>query len=210
MAILLARSSSYLLTTFVWIWVSFPTTHWFVSCPATTTYLCWLCHSTLPDKENSFVCLITVTFLSTIVWLFSLAILHGMHLVVPTHLSLFWMVCYPSRTFSLKEFEWEHQNRHFLLLTVKPYTLLPLTHNPPLLYWLGIGWWCLGLMHAPFPCMSKACLLLMRLSWTGGLPTRSAAHSWSLVAWTVFWSSILYGLLPLRVGPSSIMGFSPF
>ena len=209
MAILLARSSSYLLTTFVWIWVSFPT-YWFVSCPTTTTYLCLLCHSALPDKDNCFVCLITVTFLSTTVWLFSLAILHGMHLMVPTHPSLFWMVCYPCRTFSLKEFEWEHQNRLFLLPTVRPYTLLPLTYNPPLLYWLGICWWCLGLMRAPFPCMSKACLLLMRLSWTGGLPTRSATHSWPLVAWTVFWSSILYGLLPLRVGPFSIVGFSPF
>ena len=34
-----------------------------------------------------------------------------MHLVIPTHLSLFWMVCHLSRKFSLKEFEQEPQNR---------------------------------------------------------------------------------------------------
>ena len=34
-----------------------------------------------------------------------------MHLVIPIHLSLFWVVCHLSRTFSPKEFEWELQNR---------------------------------------------------------------------------------------------------
>ena len=61
----------YPLTTFVWVWVSFQTTHWFVSCPATTTYLCWLRHSPLLDKEIYFVCLFTVAFLSATVWIFS-------------------------------------------------------------------------------------------------------------------------------------------
>ena len=50
------------LTTFVWVWVSFQTIHWSVSCPATTTYLCWLCHIPLLDKEIYFVCLFTVAF----------------------------------------------------------------------------------------------------------------------------------------------------
>ena len=158
----------YPLTTFVWIWVSFPTTHWFVSCPATTTYLCWLCHSLLPDKENYFVCLFTVAFLSTIAWVFSLAIPHGMHLVVPTHHSIFWMVCHPSKTFPPKKFKREPQNRLSLLLIARPYPLLSLTYDPPLQYWLGTGWGCLGLVRSLLPCMSKACLLLMRLPWTGG------------------------------------------
>ena len=33
-----------------------------------------------------------------------------MHLVIPTHLSLFWVVCHPSKTFPPKEFEREPQN----------------------------------------------------------------------------------------------------
>ena len=92
----------YPLTTFFWIWVSFSTTYWFVNYLATTTYLCWPCHSPLPDKENCFVCLFTMAFLSSIVWVFSLAIPYGMHLVIPTHHSLFWVICHPSRTFPPK------------------------------------------------------------------------------------------------------------
>ena len=178
------------------------TTYWFVSCLATTTYLYWLCHCPLLDKENCFVCLFTVAF--------SLAIHHGRHLVVPAHPSLFWVACHPSRTFPPKEFKREPQNRLTLLPTARPYPFLPLTHDPPLLYWLGTGWWCLGLVRTPIPCMSKTCLLLMRLPWTEGSYMRFAAHSWLLMAWNVFWSSPLYGLLPPRVGPFLIMGFSPF
>ena len=40
-----------------------------------------------------------------------LIISHGMHLVVPTHLSLFWVVFHSSGTFSPKEFKQESQNR---------------------------------------------------------------------------------------------------
>ena len=32
-------------------------------------------------------------------------------------------------------------------------------------FYLGTGWWGLGLARASLPCMSKICLLLMRLSW---------------------------------------------
>ena len=34
-----------------------------------------------------------------------------MHLVIPTHHYLFWVVCHPSKTFPLKELGWEPQNR---------------------------------------------------------------------------------------------------
>ena len=187
--------------------MSFLTTYWFVSCPTTTTYLCWLCHSPLPDKENCFVCLFIVAFLSTIVWVFFLAILHGMHLVIPTHHSLFWVVC---QTFPPKEFEQELHNRLSLLPIARPYPLLPLTHDPPLLYWLGTSWWCLGLMCAPLSCMSKACLLLMRLPWAGRLFARSAAHSWPFVAWTILWSSILHGCFLQGLGLAWLWAFLPF
>ena len=53
---------------------------------------------------------------------------------------LFWVVCHPSRTFALKEFEQEPQNRLSLLPTARSYPLLPLTHDPLPLYWLGTGW----------------------------------------------------------------------
>ena len=56
-----------------------------------------------------------------------------------------------------------------LLLTARPYPFLPLTHGPPLLYWLGTSGWCLSLMHAPVPYVSIACLLFTRLPWPRGL-----------------------------------------
>ena len=116
--------------------MSFSTTYWFVSCLATTIYLCWLCHSPLPDKEDCFVFLFTVAFLSTTVWVFSLAIPYDMHLMILTHLSFFWVVCHLNRTSPPKESEREPQNRLSLPPTPKSYPLLPLTHDLP----LCIGW----------------------------------------------------------------------
>ena len=110
------------LTTFVWVWVSFQTIHWSISCLATTTYLCWLCHIPLLDKEIYFVCLFTVAFPSGQGWTFSFTIPHGMHLVIPTHFSLFWVVRHPNRTFPPKEFKQEPQNR-------LPQTIPSLTSN---------------------------------------------------------------------------------
>ena len=156
--------------------MSFPTTHWFVNCSATTTYLYWLCHSPLLDKEGCFVYLFTVAFLSTTVWVFSLAISHGIHLVVPTHPSFFWVVCHPSRISPPKESEWEPQNRLSLLPTTRSYPLLPLIHDPSLLYWLGTGWWCLGFVHTPLLRTSKACPLLMRLPCFEGSSVHSVTH----------------------------------
>ena len=44
----------YTLTAFVWVWVSFQTTHWPISYSATSTYLCWSCHIPLPEKKILF------------------------------------------------------------------------------------------------------------------------------------------------------------
>ena len=93
----------------------------------------------------------------------------SMHLVIPTHLFLFWVICHPSRIFPQKSLSGNPRIGFPLLPTAKPYPLLPLTHYPPLLYWLGIGWWCLSHVRAPLLCVSKTCLLLMRLLWPGGL-----------------------------------------
>ena len=117
--------------------MSFLTIHWFVSCSATTTYLCWLCHSLLLDKEDCFVCLFTVAFLSIAVWVFSLAILHGMHLVVSTHHSFFWVVCHLNRKFPLKESEREPQNKLSLLPIARLYPSLTSDPWPTILVLAG-------------------------------------------------------------------------
>ena len=69
-----------------------------------------------------------------------------------------------------------------LLPTARPYPLLPLTHGPPLLYWRGTSWWCLSLVYAPLPCVSIACLLLIRLPWLESSSMHSTTHSWPLMA----------------------------
>ena len=50
----------------------------------------------------------------------------------------------------------------------------------------------------------------MCLPWSGGSFVHSSAHPWLVVVWTILWSSILYGLLPSRVGLCLIVGFSLF
>ena len=131
-----------------------------------------------------------------------------MHLVIPTHLSLFWMVCHPSRIFLPKNFEWEPQNR----LSHSPHrqTKPSLTSNPwpPLLYWLGTSWWCLSLVCAPLPRVSITCLLLMRFSWPKVSSVHSVTHSWPFMAWMSLWAFVLYVSLPSWAGPYLIVGFS--
>ena len=133
-----------------------------------------------------------------------------MHLVILTHFSLFWVVCHLNMTFPPKEFKQEPQNRLPLLPTLKPYPLLPLTHGPPPLHWLGTGWWCLNLVCASLLSVFKACLLPMHLPWPRSPSMRSATHSWSLVAWMGFWAFILYDSLSSWAGPCLIVGFSLF
>ena len=114
-----------------------------------------------------------------------------MHLVVLTHPSLFWVVCRPEEHFPQKSLSENPRIGSPFLPSTRPYLLLPL-----------------GLVRAPLSCVSKACLLLMHLPWLGGSFVRSAAHYWLLMAWTGFWSFILYGLLPSWASPCLIVGFS--
>ena len=147
--------------------------HWLVSCPTTITNLCWLLHSPSPDKEDYFVSLLTVVFLSTTMWVFPLPIPHGMHLVVPTHPYFFWAVCHPSRTFSLKELEQEPQNRLSSLPTTRPYPLLPLTHDPPLPVLAGYRL----VMFGPYACTTSVYVQNL-----------SAAHAFAVV-WRIAYTS---------------------
>ena len=85
------------------------------------------------------------------VWVLSLFIPQGMHLMVPTHLYFFWAVCHPSRTFPPKEPKQKSQNRFSPLLTAKPCPLLPLTHDPSLLVLAGY----MLMMSGPCTCSTS-------------------------------------------------------
>ena len=50
-----------------------------------------------------------------------------------------------------------------------PLTSGPWPHHVP--YWLGTGWWSWVLRMLSFQICPKICLLLMRLSWSGGSPS---------------------------------------
>ena len=76
----------------------------------------------------SFVCCGTFTCYN--VGALSLAIPHGMHLVVPTYSYFFWVVCHPNRTFPSKELS-RNPRIGFPLSPLSEHTLLPLTHDPP-------------------------------------------------------------------------------
>ena len=87
-----------------------------------------------------------------------------------------WVMCHPNRTLPPKEPWQESQNRFSLLPTTKP---CPLTSDPwphCVLYWLGTGWWGLGLARAFLPYVSKICLPLSRPPWSGGLLAQSAVR----------------------------------
>ena len=64
------------------------------------------------------------------VWVLSLSIPHGMHLVIPTHPYFFWVVCHPNRTFPQKSLS-RNPRISFPLSPPPGHTLLPLTHDPP-------------------------------------------------------------------------------
>ena len=144
------------------------TTHRFVGCSAIAITLYWLCQVPFLDKRVLFSCSQWHSYLDK-GWVFSFTNSYGMHLVIPAHISLFWVVCHPNKTFSSKELEWEPKNQLPLLPTTRPYPLLPLTHGPLRLHWLSTSRGCLSLVHAPLSCESMACLLFMRLPWPGGL-----------------------------------------
>ena len=90
-------------------------------------------------------------------------------LLLPTWASKMAINIIPAGHFPQKSLSGNSRIDFPLLLSTKPYLLLPLTHGPPLLYWLGTSGWCLSLMLAPLPCEFRACLSFMRLPSPGGL-----------------------------------------
>ena len=92
-----------------------------------------------------------------------------MHLVILAHLSIFWVVCHPSRTFLLKELERKPQKR--LFPSPHHQTILSFTFDPwPITLVLARKKWVVpSLVHTPLPFMSMACFLFMHSPWPGGL-----------------------------------------
>ena len=116
-----------------------------------------------------------------------------MHLVISAHVCLFWVECHLSRTFPPNELKRKPQNKLLLLPIARPHPLLPLTHGPSPMYWLGTSKWCLNLVRAPLPCESIAFLAFMRLPLPVGLsgPAACSVVFLTLVAWMSHWVFIL-------------------
>ena len=131
----------YLLTTFGLVWVPFPDHPLICRLPSHHYYLVLAMPHSIP-KQKSFVLFPCSLWHShpNKDWVFFLTNSYGIHLVIPAHLSLFWVVCHLGRTFLPKELEREPQNRvPPLLPIVRLYPLLSLTHDPLPLYWLNIN-----------------------------------------------------------------------
>ena len=103
-----------------------------VSDSTTTTYLCWLCRSPLPNKKGYFVCLLPV-----IVCVLSLSLSLSLSFMAGTYwfqliLTSFGWHVIPARHFPQKSLIKNPKIGFFPLPTTKPCPLLPLIHDPPL------------------------------------------------------------------------------
>ena len=135
-----------------------------ISCPAITTILCRLCYVPFPNKRVLFSCSSWHSHPDK-GWVFSLTNSNGMHLVIPAHLSIFWMVCHPSRTFPLKKLEREPQNK----LSHSPYcqTIPSLTTDP----------WPIALVLAGYKWVVLEPCVCSTFMWVHGL---SAIHVFAI------------------------------
>ena len=102
-------------------------------------------------------------------------------LLLPTWASKMAINIIPAGHFPQKSLSGNSRIDFPLLLSTKPYLLLPLTHGPPLLYWLGTSRWSLSFVRALLPCESRACLLFMRLPWPEGLSSLCCSFCHSLL-----------------------------
>ena len=176
-----------------------------------TTIGPFVCHSPSPNKRKLFclfVCRGTLPCYG--VGAFSLPIPHDMHLVVPTQLCFFWVVCHPSRTLPPKEPKQESQNRFFPS---------PQRQTMPSYFWPMTSP-CLVLVRYRL-VMSGPCTCFTSV-YVQNLP---AAHAFAL-AWGLFCTfcrlsltsyGVSYFLIPHSLWPTPfkarvclIVGFSSF
>ena len=154
-------------TTFGLVWVSFPNHPLVYRLPSHHHYLVLAVPRSIP-RQKSFVLFSWSPWHSHLdkSWVFSLTNSYGMHLVILAHLSLFWVVCHPSKTFPLKELERESLNR--LPPSLHRQTIPSLTSDP----WptaLALAWYK---WVVPEPC---ACSTFM---WIHDL---SVVHAFAIV-----------------------------
>ena len=111
----------------------------------------------------------------------------GMHPTVPPQTCLFWVVYHPNRTYLPKGLGQESQidlfpSPHHQTIPPLPLTSGPWSHH--VLYWLGTGWWCLGLTRASLSNLSKS------------LPAAHvSAATWRLsvcVSWLFMWAFLWF------------------
>ena len=119
----------YSLTTFGLMWVSFPDHPLVCWLPSHHSYPMLAVPHSIP-RQKSFVLFFYSPWHShpDKDWVFSLTNSYGMYLVIPIHISFFWVVCHPSRIFPPKELEQESHNR--LLPSSHHQTIYSLTSDP--------------------------------------------------------------------------------
>ena len=99
-------------TTFGLVWVSFPDHPLVCRLPSHHHYLVLAMSHSIPRQKNFVLFPFSPRhFHPDKGWVFFLTNSYGIHLVIPVHLSLFWVVCHFSKTFPPKEFEQEPQNK---------------------------------------------------------------------------------------------------
>jgi len=111
------------------VWVSFPNHPLICWLPSHHHYPVLTVPRSIP-RQKSFVLFSCSTWHSYLDkgWVFSFTNSYGIHLVIPAYLSLFWVVCHSSRTFSPKGLERESQNR--LPSSPHHYTIPSFTSDP--------------------------------------------------------------------------------
>ena len=129
---------------------------------------------------------------------FSPPIPYGMHLVAPAQLCPFGWCVIPAGHFPQKS---TGRNLKIGFPLSPPLTFDPWPHC--ILYWLGTGWWGLGLARAFLPYISKICLPLTHPPWSEGFPAQFAIY------FLTFLCELLFDFpLPLGARPLLLLGFT--
>ena len=150
---------------------------------ASTTYLCWLCHSPSPDKEDYFVRFFVVAFLPATMCVLSLSLslmacTQGFQLI----LTSFGRYVIPARHFSQKSLS-RNLRIGFLLSSSSNHTFLPLTYDPLLPVLAGYRL----VMSGPYACSTP--IYIQNLS---------AAHVFAVI-WRLIYVFCLSSLTPYGV-----------
>ena len=130
-----------------WCGCPYKATHWSVGRSTITTTLCWLRHVPFLDKRVLLYfialrdiplwirvgCFLLLTPIACTKWFKFIFSFFGWYVIIAGH--------FPQKSLS------GNSRIDFALLPIaRPYHLLPLTHGPLRMYWLGTSGWCLSLV----------------------------------------------------------------